>query len=83
MERGEDFNLIWTGYSSVQDILQLNKYQKINHFPESINLGRKDMFWTNLLKMKKLYPRHFDVTPHSWILPADYAEFEKIRKQTA
>ena len=26
LERGEDFNLIWTGYSSVNDILGLNKY---------------------------------------------------------
>lgn len=52
LERGEDFNLIWTGYSTVHDILSLNKYQKINHFPESVNLGRKDMFWSNLLRMK-------------------------------
>ena len=29
LERGEDFNLIWTGYTTVLDILPLNKYQRI------------------------------------------------------
>lgn len=82
LERGEDFNLIWTGYTTVSDILALNKYQKVNHFPESVNLGRKDMFWQNLQRMKMKHPRHFNVTPHSWILPKDYNEFEAIRKAT-
>lgn len=45
IEHGDDFNLIWTGYTTVLDILALNRYQKINHFPNSISLGRKDMFW--------------------------------------
>jgi len=74
--------LIWTGYTAVSDILALNKYQKINHFPESVNLGRKDMFWQNVLRMKTKLPRQFNVTPHSWILPKDYNEFEAMRKAT-
>ena len=82
LERGKDFNLIWTGYTTIQDILALNKYQKINHFPNSVNLGRKDMFWENVFRMKLKYPRQFDITPHSWILPKQYAEYEKMRKQT-
>lgn len=45
LERGDDFNLIWTGYTTVEDILVLNKYQKVNHFPNSMNLGRKDLLW--------------------------------------
>ena len=56
LERSSDFNLIWTGYTTIADILPLNKYQKINHFPESANLGRKDKLWDNLLKMKLKFP---------------------------
>ncbi len=26
LERGENFNLIWTGYTTIEDILALNKY---------------------------------------------------------
>lgn len=69
LERGDDFNLIWTGYTTIEDILLLNKYQKINHFPNSMNLGRKDLLWNNLLRLKLKLPEHFSIIPHSWILP--------------
>lgn len=82
IERGDDFNLIWTGYTTVLDILPLNKYQRINHFPNSIALGRKDLFWNQLLSFKKKYPVAFNVTPHSWLLPYDYKDFENVRKMT-
>jgi len=26
LERGDDFNLIWTGYTTIADVLPLNKY---------------------------------------------------------
>jgi hypothetical protein len=52
MERGSNFNLVWTGYTTIDDIVQLNKYQKINHFPNSMNLGRKDLLWTNMARLK-------------------------------
>ena len=56
LESGEEYNLIWTGYTTIQDILRLNKYQKINHFPESVNLGRKDLLWQNIYRMRLKYP---------------------------
>lgn len=82
IEKGDDFNLIWTGYTTVLDILPLNKYQRVNHFPNSIALGRKDLFWNHLHIFKKKYPIAFNVTPHSWLLPFDYKEFENVRKMT-
>jgi tubulin polyglutamylase TTLL4 len=82
IERGNDFNLIWTGYTTIEDILALNKYQKINHFPNSITLGRKDLFWRQNQQFKLMYPSAFNITPHSWILPDDYNEFEAFRKSS-
>lgn len=29
------FNLVWTGYIMHSDIKDMNKYQKVNHFPGS------------------------------------------------
>lgn len=52
LEHGTDFNLIWTGYTTIEDILALNKYQKVNHFPNSMNLGRKDLLWINTRRLR-------------------------------
>ena len=56
IEYGDEFNVLWTGYIQLDDVLKLNKYQKINHFPSSVNLGRKDLLWTNIKKMRLKYP---------------------------
>jgi hypothetical protein len=32
--------------------LHLNKYQKTNHFPGSQCLGRKDLLWRNMNRMR-------------------------------
>ena len=79
LESGDDYNLMWTGYTSVEDILKLNKYQKINHFPSSTNLGRKDLFWRNIFRMRLKYPKYFNIAPHSWVLPAEHMEFEATK----
>ena len=80
LDKGLDFNLIWTGYTQISDILPLNKYQKINHFPRSSNLGRKDDLWNNILRMKFKHPTHFGIMPHSWTIPDQYDEYKKINQ---
>jgi tubulin polyglutamylase TTLL4 len=30
------FNVLWTSYTKPDDIRELNKYQRVNHFPGSI-----------------------------------------------
>jgi tubulin polyglutamylase TTLL4 len=85
LERGEceDFNLMWTGYTQVSDILPLNKYQKINHFPNSIHLGRKDLLWRNICRLKLKYPVAFNLAPHSWVLPEEAEELEELMQYQA
>lgn len=83
IERAANFNLVWTGYSSAEDMLVLNKYQKINHFPNSMHLGRKDWFWDNVHRMKLKFPAHFNVTPHSWVLSRDFEQFDMVKQQRA
>ena len=79
IEKGDDFNLIWTGYTTIDDILALNKYQKINHFPNSVNLGRKDLLWRNIQRMILKFPQQFNICPYSWVLPEEIDEFNSIR----
>ena len=78
LEKMEDFNLIWTGYTQIEDILSLNKYQKVNHFPNSLNLGRKDLLWNNIMRLKLKHPHQFNIAPHSWVLPENWNEFSSI-----
>lgn len=78
IEKGDDFNLIWTGYIQIEDLNKLNKYQKVNHFPNSVHLGRKDLLWQNIYRMKLKYPLDFNITPHSWVLPDDFDEMNGI-----
>jgi len=79
IEKGEDWNLIWTGYCQIEDIMSMNKYQKVNHFPNSVNLGRKDLLWKNVLRMRLKYPEYYNICPFSWILPEQQFEFENIK----
>jgi hypothetical protein len=69
------FNLQWTGYIKYKDILHLNKYQKTNHFPGSQCLGRKDLLWRNMNRMRLQFPKEFTITPISYLLSEDWDTF--------
>ncbi|XP_038646045.1 tubulin polyglutamylase TTLL4-like isoform X1 [Scyliorhinus canicula] len=50
----------------------LREYQKLNHFPGSFQIGRKDRLWRNLLRMQLRFgKREFNFFPQSYILPHD------------
>jgi len=74
-----NFNLLFSG-SIKDDILKtLKEYQKINHFPKSFNLGRKDAMWRNYLQVAQKYPVEYDFCPKTYIFPEDEEEFEDDR----
>lgn len=60
-------------------------FQKINHFPGSFNLCKKNYLGKNLSKMKKTLPNDFNFVPTTWLLPFQYEELrlyqEKYRKK--
>ena len=62
------FNVYWTGYITANDIKQLNKYQKTNHFPGSTQLGRKDLLWRNMSRMRSKFPKDFAIAPISYLI---------------
>ena len=50
----EDWNIAWKDtYINEDDLRRMLPYQKINHFPGSIQLGRKNFLSKNLMIMKK------------------------------
>ena len=45
--------------------------QKINHFPGMGEICRKDLLGRNLSRMKKLFPKEYNIFPQTWVMPAE------------
>ncbi|KAH8357845.1 hypothetical protein KR200_011071, partial [Drosophila serrata] len=72
--QGENnFNLLWTGVHMKLDIVRnLAPYQRVNHFPRSYELTRKDRLYKNIERMQHLRGmKHFDIVPQSFVLPIE------------
>ena len=54
----------------------LNENQKINHFPLSNELTRKDRLCYNMVVMQEKFGKdEFNIIPDSFILPDEFADF--------
>ena len=52
---------------------------KVNHFPGSFQIGRKDRLWRNLSHMQAVHSRReFDFVPQTFVLPADLLLFKRV-----
>lgn len=78
----EDWSLFWTDYSvALERCMDMKRYQKINHFPGMIEICRKDLLARNMNRLLKLYPKDYQVFPKTWVLPADYSDFQAFCRQ--
>eukprot|EP00056_Hartaetosiga_gracilis_P008244 m.117697 g.117697 ORF g.117697 m.117697 type:complete len:1067 (+) comp12878_c0_seq3:129-3329(+) len=73
----DDFNILWTSGHMKPGILKfLTEHQKVNHFPKSYELTRKDRLHVNVQRMQQTKGhRHFQFFPATYLLPAEYDEF--------
>lgn len=56
---GHEWNVLWMNFSGKSYLYEgLNEYQKINHFPNSNELTRKDKMTLNIMKMQEKYGSH-------------------------
>eukprot|EP00742_Colponemidia_sp_Colp-10_P003406 GILJ01003627.1.p1 GENE.GILJ01003627.1~~GILJ01003627.1.p1 ORF type:complete len:790 (+),score=95.75 GILJ01003627.1:266-2371(+) len=78
---GEQWNAMWTGVLKPEDLKDFTEYQKCNHFPGTWALGRKDNLWRNVSRMKRMYNKHFDFVPATYLLPTDYDRFQADREE--
>ncbi|XP_043405746.1 tubulin polyglutamylase TTLL5 isoform X16 [Chelonia mydas] len=72
-----DYNLMWTGSHLKPYLLRtLSDIQKVNHFPRSYELTRKDRLYKNVNRMQYTHGfKTFHILPQTFILPAEYQEF--------
>ncbi|KAJ7988645.1 hypothetical protein DPEC_G00311360 [Dallia pectoralis] len=72
-----DFNLMWTGSHLKPYFLRsLQNFQKVNHFPRSYELTRKDRLYKNIQRMQQAHGfKHFHIVPQTYVLPSEYQDF--------
>ncbi|XP_041969734.1 probable beta-tubulin polyglutamylase isoform X2 [Aricia agestis] len=72
----KEFNLMWSGLHPKPDVLRaLLPYQRVNHFPRSYELTRKDKLFKNIEKMQYFRGyKNFDFIPTSFLMPTEYKE---------
>uniref|UniRef100_A0A7E4VLN6 Tubulin--tyrosine ligase-like protein 5 n=1 Tax=Panagrellus redivivus TaxID=6233 RepID=A0A7E4VLN6_PANRE len=72
--RNNDVNLIWSNTHLSQSVLRtFLPWQRINHFPRSVGITKKDLLHQNLSLMCTKFPIGFDFFPKSYIFPDDKA----------
>lgn len=68
----EEWTVYWTDCSvSLERVMDMKRFQKINHFPGMTEICRKDLLARNLTRMQKLYPVEYNIFPRTWCLPAE------------
>ncbi|KAM8857164.1 tubulin monoglutamylase TTLL4 isoform 1-T2 [Synchiropus picturatus] len=72
----------WLGYwgNHIKSVAfkAVGAHQKLNHFPGTFQIGRKDKLWRNLSKMQHRYgKKEFNFFPRTFVLPQD---FKLLRK---
>ncbi|NXP26146.1 TTLL5 polyglutamylase, partial [Scytalopus superciliaris] len=72
-----DYNLMWTGSHLKPYLLRsLTDIQKVNHFPRSYELTRKDRLYKNVARMQLAHGfKTFHILPQTFILPTEYQDF--------
>lgn len=71
-----DFNLLWMGSHPKPDVLRnLSPFQKVNHFPRSYEITRKDRLYKNIEAMQRSKGlRNLDFIPQTFLLPSESRE---------
>eukprot|EP00906_Rhabdomonas_costata_P003068 RCo004735 len=71
--RGDSWNILWGARLKEEEYTTLNPFQRINHFPGTWNIGRKDHLFRRLQKMRRQHgSEHFKFVPQTFFLPSDY-----------
>jgi len=76
MIANSNWNILWTGSCSGEVLKKAIKYQRINHFPGSDQIGRKDLIWRNVSRQIRKFGREYNIMTHTYVLPDDYKKFK-------
>lgn len=69
------WTIMWSKHQNDAQMKDLNCLQKVNHFPHSWCVGRKDRLNRTMNTMKRIHGNKFDFHPEGYILPANRDAF--------
>ncbi|KAJ8255191.1 hypothetical protein GJAV_G00202050 [Gymnothorax javanicus] len=82
-KKSHDWLGCWGHHMKSPGFRALQEYQKLNHFPGSFQIGRKDRLWRNLSKMQVRFGKQeFGFFPRSFVLPQDIKLLRKAWDST-
>lgn len=82
-KQGDDWLLMWsTKALKVNQYCVLKKYQKVNQFPKSYEITRKDLLVERIQKMQEMYHGpNFDFIPETLTLPRESSKLQALMRQ--
>lgn len=81
-EEDDQWDICWGWLSTGEIIQNMNRHQRLNHFPGSKALGRKDSLWKNFSKMKNKFPQDYNYMPPTFILTTDHLLFQAYQQNS-
>ncbi|XP_076161745.1 tubulin monoglutamylase TTLL4 [Ptiloglossa arizonensis] len=79
MKKSQEWCGTWGKHMKSVCFKTLKESQKINHFPGTFQIGRKDRLWRNLSRMMvKHGKREFGFIPKTYVLPQDLRCFRQV-----
>lgn len=83
MKKSQEWCGTWGKHMKSVCYKTLKESQKINHFPGTFQIGRKDRLWRNLSRMiLKHGKKEFGFIPRTYVLPQDMRMFRQIWEKT-
>eukprot|EP00761_Pharyngomonas_kirbyi_P005096 gb/GECH01005101.1/.p1 GENE.gb/GECH01005101.1/~~gb/GECH01005101.1/.p1 ORF type:complete len:677 (+),score=163.72 gb/GECH01005101.1/:1-2031(+) len=80
--RGEDWNVLWGRHLEIGKYRQLNAFQRVNHFPGTTHIGRKDRLAILLEHMAEYgSDEEFAFHPSTYVLPDDRKQLQHYVKK--
>ncbi|TFK03606.1 dachshund-like protein 1-like [Platysternon megacephalum] len=82
-KKNSDWLGCWGHHMKSPGFRAIQEHQKLNHFPGSFQIGRKDRLWRNLSKMQARFgKKEFNFFPQSFILPQDIKLLRKAWEES-
>jgi len=75
------FAIYWGPHPTPEMLRGFNPFQKANHFPGSWQLGRKDFLGKNIYRMKRQFPKDYNILPGGFTLPEESAAWNQAREK--
>lgn len=74
---------VWGKHMKSAMFKNIKEHQKVNHFPGTFQIGRKDRLWRNLSRMMMKHGKKiFGFIPRTYVLPQDLRNFRQTWEKT-